>query len=170
MNYKQQSNQGCLIVSLLYLFAIEPTREQEQQVLSEGLFRVRENYTIGCTLAFLDHYKDTSVTIYVDNKYYCDELATFVNHPRLDMVHKKIDQNLLESLSAPFVVYVDNNITNGWMHLPHFVLVTKATDKFYEVFDPWEGKRRNMSKAKLMSGVSQLRDHVKICPFVITSN
>jgi hypothetical protein len=48
MGYKQQSNQGCLVVDLLYLYGIEPTRELEQKLLSEGLFKFRDNYTLGC--------------------------------------------------------------------------------------------------------------------------
>ena len=74
MDYKQQSNQGCLVVDLMYLFDIEPTRDKEQDILSDGLFRLRENYTLGCLLAFLDRYENKSVTLYVDNKYYLDIL------------------------------------------------------------------------------------------------
>ena len=32
MDYKQQSNQGCLVVDLMYLFGIEPTRDKEQRI------------------------------------------------------------------------------------------------------------------------------------------
>lgn len=169
MDYKQQSNQGCLVVDLMYLFDIEPTRKKEQSILSEGLFRLRENYTLGCLLAFLDRYRDKSVTIYVDNNFYLGILKKWVNHPRINMLHEKNDDKLLNSLTAPFIVYVDNNITDGWTHLPHFMMVTKATEKFYEVFDPWEGKVIKISKDKLLNGIGQLRDHVKVCPFVITA-
>lgn len=170
MNYKQQSNQGCLVVDLLYLFGIEPTRHIEQAILSDGLFRLRENYTLGCLMAFLDHYPDKSVTVYVDNHYFLGVLQTLVDHPRIIMVYKKNDQALLESLNAPFIVYVDNNITDGWTHLPHFTMVTKTTDKFYRVFDPWTGTTSRISKSKLIHGVDQLRSHIKICPFVIVAN
>lgn len=170
MNYKQQSNQGCLVVDLMYLFDIEPTREKEQSILSEGLFRLRENYTLGCLLAFLNRYEDKSVTIYVDNNFYLGILKKWVNHPRINMLHKKNDDELLSSLTTPFIVYVDNNITDGWTHLPHFMMVKKATEKFYEVFDPWEGKVIKISKEKLLTGINLLRDHVKICPFVIIAD
>ena len=140
MGYKQQSNQGCLVVDLLYLFDIEPTREEERAILSEGLFRLRENYTLGCLMAFLDKYPDKAVTVYVDNKYFLDILKQWVRHPRIKMVHKKNDAKLLGALDSPFIVYVDNNITDRWTHLPHFMMVTGATDKFYSAFDPWGGK------------------------------
>ena len=169
MDYKQQSNQGCLAVDLMYLFNIKPTREKEQQILTQGLFRLRENYTLGCLLAFLDYYKDKSATIYVDNKYYLDILHKWVEHPRVNMIFKKNNEDLLNSLIAPFIVYVDNNITDDWTHLPHFMMVTGATEKFYTVFDPWEGKTTKMSKKKLLSGIDLLRNHVKVCPFVITA-
>lgn len=169
MDYKQQSNQGCLVVDLLYLFEIEPTRQKEQDILSDGLFRLRENYTLGCILAFLDRYKDKSVKIYIDNNYYLGILNKWVKHPRIQMVHKKNDEKLLDSLEVPFIVYVDNNITDGWTHLPHFMMVTSATDKFYNVFDPWEGKVSKISKEKLLGGINLLRDHVKVCPFVIVA-
>jgi hypothetical protein len=169
MDYKQQSNQGCLAVDLMYLFGIEPTREKELDILSDGLFRLRDNFTLGCLVAFLDRYKDKSVVLYVDNKYYLDNLSKLVKHPRIKMVHKKNDEKLLNSLNTPYIVYVDNNITDGWTHLPHFMMVTNATEKFYSVFDPWDGKTIKISKDKLLNGISLLRDHVKICPFVIAA-
>lgn len=170
MDYKQQSNQGCLVVDLMYLFDIEPTRQKEQAILSDGLFRLRENYTLGCVLAFLDQYQDKSVTLYVDNGYYLNILKKMITHPRITMIHQKNDQKLLESLNTPFIIYVDNNITDGWTHLPHFMMVVGATEKFYSVFDPWEGKTMKLSKEKLLKGVELLRSHVKVCPFVITAN
>lgn len=170
MDYKQQSNQGCLVVDLMYLFGIEPTKDKERDILSDGLFRLRENYTLGCLLAFLDRYEDKSATLYVDNKYYLDILKQWVNHPRIKMVHKKNDARLLDALNTPFIVYVDNNITDGWTHLPHFMMVASTTDKFYNVFDPWDGKTIRLSKDKLMSGIELLRSHVKVCPFVIQAN
>jgi hypothetical protein len=170
MGYKQQSNQGCLVVDLLYLFDTEPTREEERAILSEGLFRLRENYTLGCLMAFLDKYPDKAVTVYVDNKYFLDILKQWVKHPRIKMVHKKNDAKLLDTLDSPFIVYVDNNITDGWTHLPHFMMVTGATDKFYRTFDPWNGKTIKVSKDRLLNGIELLRDHVKVCPFVITAS
>lgn len=170
MDYKQQSNQGCLVVDLMYLFGIEPTRQKEQDILSDGLFRLRENYTLGCLLAFLDRYEDKSVTIYVDNNYYLEVLRKWVDHPRIQMIHKSNDKKLLNSLNEPYIVYVDNHVTDGWIHLPHFMLVTSSTEKFYNVFDPWEGKTIKLSKNKLVDGIESLRTHVKVCPFVIAAN
>lgn len=167
MDYKQQSNQGCLVVDLMYLFNIKPSQEKERDILSEGLFRLRENYTLGCLLAFLDRYPDKAVTLFVDNNYYLNIIKKWVNHPRITMVHNKNDEKLFSSLGTPYIVYVDNNITDGWTHLPHFMMVTNTTEKFYDVFDPWEGKVSKISKEKLHGGVELLRDHVKICPFVI---
>ena len=169
MDYKQQSSQGCLVVDLMYLFQIQPTPETERQILSDGLFRQRENFVLGCLLAFLDRYEHTSVTLYVDNKYFIGVLKQWSTHPRLRMIYQKNDQQLLDTLDSPCIVYVDNNITDSWTHLPHFMLITKATEKFYEVFDPWEGKTFKMSKTKLLNGIDLLRSHVKICPFIIAA-
>jgi len=169
MDYRQQSNQGCLVVDLMYLFDIEPTRESERDILSDGLFRLRDNYTLGCLLAFLDRYKDKSVIVYVDNGYYLDILNKMVNNPRIQLIHKKNDEGLLNSLDIPFIVYVDNNITDGWTHLPHFMMITGATERFYNVFDPWDGKTKRISKDRLLHGIKLLRSHVKICPVVIVA-
>jgi len=119
--------------------------------------------------AFLDGYKDKSVTIYVDNKYYLDVLQQCVTHPRITRVYQKNDQALLNSLEPPFIAYIDNNVTNGWTHLPHFVLVVGGTPKFYHVFDPWEGRVVRLSKEKLFNGIDLLRNHVRVCPFVIAA-
>ena len=170
MDYKQQSNQGCLVVDLMYLFGVEPTREKEEEILSDGLFRLRENYTLGCLQAFLDRYPDKAVTLYVDNNFYLNILKQWVKHPQITMVHKKNDEKLLNSLEAPFIVYVDNNITDGWTHLPHFMMVTGVTEKFYDVFDPWNGKTTKLSKDRLLSGIELLRSHVKVCPFIIQAS
>ncbi|MGB4762219.1 MAG: hypothetical protein WBP12_02570 [Candidatus Saccharimonas sp.] len=169
MSYKQQSNQGCLVVDLLHLFGIQPTREREQTILGDGLFRLRENYALGCLMSFLDHYKNLAVEVYVDNNYYLGVLQKYVNHPHIHLLHKKNDARLLGAIDPPFIVYVDNNIFDGWTHLPHFVLVTKATQNFYHVFDPWDGETHMVSKEKLLSGINQLRSHVKVCPLIIVS-
>ncbi len=166
-NYKQKTSQGCLVVNLMYLFDIEPSPSEELAILSEGLTRLRENYTLSCLTAFLDRHPGKKVTLYIDNKYYLDKLKSMVDHPAIKLTYKKNDAKLLDSLAAPFVVYVDNNITDGWTHLPHFLLVVGASNKFYNVFDSWTGKVTKISKTKLISGIDLLRSHVKICPFVI---
>lgn len=168
MNYKQQSNQGCLVVDLLYLFGEAPTRELEEEILSKGLFRFRDNYTIGCLLAFLDTFPSKKAKIYFDNQYYLTILSDKVKHPRLEVVLGKNDAALLNSLKAPYIVYVDTNITDGFTHLPHFMMITGETKTMYTVFDPWEGTVRRMSKQKILNGIGLLRTHIKICPFVIT--
>jgi Peptidase C39 family len=170
MNYSQKSNQGCLAVSLLYLTGIEPTVQKEKHILCEGLFRLRENFTFGCLLAFLDHYTDTSVTVYVDNTYYLKTIDKMVHHPRIQTVHRKNDSALLNTIHTPFIAYIDNNITDGWTHLPHFVLVTHATGMFYTIFDPWTGSKQRISKTKLLQGIDSLRSHIKVCPFIITES
>lgn len=167
MNYKQQSNQGCLVVDLLYLFNQEPTRELEEEILSKGLFKFRENYTLGCLLAFLDKFPDKKAKIYFDNQFYLNVLKSKISHPRLEMSVGKNDMKLLESLSQPFIVYTDNNITNGFTHLPHFMMVTGSAKMMFDVFDPWEGKTRKLAKTKVLNGIDLLRSHIKICPFVI---
>ncbi len=155
------------MVDLHYLFTIKPTYDKEKKILSDGLFRLRENYTLGCLLAFLDEYTDKAATVYVDNGYFLNVLKKLVKHPRIALLHRKNDEKLLSELEPPFVVYVDNNITDGWTHLPHFMMVVGSTEKFYSVFNPWDGKTIKLSKAKLHSGIDQLRSHVKICPMVI---
>lgn len=169
MDYKQQSNQGCLAVNLVYLFGITPTVDKEKQILSDGLFRLRENFTLGCLLAFLDSHTDKSATVYVDNNYYLGHLKGWINHPRVDMVYTKNNQQLLDSLAKPFIVYLDNSIIDGWTHLPHFMMVVGSTDKFYSVFNPWDGKIIKISKSKLIKGIDLLRSHVRVCPIIISA-
>lgn len=170
MNYKQQSNQGCLVVDLMYLFGEIPSRKIEEKLLSEGLFKFRENYTLGCLMAFLDNYPDKKAKIYFDNTYYLNILQKEVSHPRIKMLLGKNDEKLFNSIREPYIVYVDNNITNGFTHLPHFIMVTKSTEKMFTVFDPWEGKTSKISRQKILKGIALLRSHIKVCPFVITAD
>ncbi len=167
MDYKQQSNQGCLVVDLLYLFGEEPTRQKEEALLSKGLFEFRDNYTIGCLIAFLNTHPNKRVKLYFDNSYYLNIIKETVNHPRIMMLQARNDLTLMNSMRTPFIVYTDTNITDGFTHLPHFMMVTKATEKMFEVFDPWEGRVLRMSKRKIVEGVNLLRNHIKICPFII---
>ena len=168
MDYKQQSNQGCLVVDLLYLFGEEPTRQKEEEILSKGLFAFRDNYTIGCLMAFLDTFTDKKAKLYFDNKYYLNSIKSKVSHPRMKMLKARNDLSLMEDLVAPFIIYTDTNIIDGFTHLPHFMMVTKMTEKMVEIFDPWEGKVSRMSKQKVLKGIKLLRNHIKICPFIIT--
>lgn len=154
---------------MLYLFDERPTRQKEEELLSEGLFRFRDNYTLGCLMAFLDNYPDKNARIYFDNNYYLNILRNKINHPQIEMVHGKNDQKLLDTLDPPYIVYIDTNITDGFTHLPHFMMVTKRTDKMLDIFDPWVGKTTKLSKHKVLSGINLLRSHIKICPFVITN-
>lgn len=101
MNYKQQSNQGCLIVDLMYLFGETPSRQLEEKLLSEGIFKFRDNYTLGCLMAFLDNYPDKKAKIYFDNAFYLKVLQDQISHPRIEMVLGKNDQKLLDSLEPP---------------------------------------------------------------------
>lgn len=167
MDYKQQSNQGCLVVNLLYLFGEEPTRKKEEEILTKGLFAFRDNYTIGCLMAFLDTYSKKRAKLYFDNAYYLEIIKKRVTHPRIKMLKARNDLTLLNTLRPPFIVYTDTNISDGFTHLPHFMIVTKATEKMLEVFDPWEGKVSRMSKQKVLRGIDLLRSHIKICPFII---
>jgi len=168
MDYKQQSNQGCLVVDLLYLFGEEPTKQKEEEILTKGLFAFRDNYTVGCLIAFLDMYSDKRVRLYFDNNYYLNIIKNQVSHPRITMVKARNDISLIDTLSAPFIVYTDTNITDGFTHLPHFMMVTGVTEKMFSVFDPWTGKVSRMSKQRVLKGIDLLRSHVKVCPFIIT--
>ncbi len=148
MIYKQQSNQGCLVVSLLRIFDIEPSYEVEKSVLPDGLFRLRDNYTLGCILAFLDLFPEKRLKLYVDNKYYLEVLKNWTSDKRIEMVFGGNRPELLGLLKPPFVVYIDNNIVDGWTHLPHFITVVGSTEIFYRVLDPWTGEIKKTSKQK----------------------
>jgi hypothetical protein len=171
MDYKQHSNQGCLVVDLLYLFGETPTPELEEELLSKGLFQFRDNFTVGCLLATLDKFPVKRAKLYFDNHYYLDVIRPQVHHPRVEMVCTKNDASLFDHLAAagnPFVIYVDNHITDGYTHLPHFMLVLGASKTIYTVFDPWEGQVQKMSKRKVLEGVRLLRERVGVCPIAIS--
>lgn len=168
MDYQQQSNQGCLVVGLHYLFGEEPTRESEAAILTEGLFRYRDNYTLGCLMAFLDKHPGKRAQLYVDNAHYLNVLQAAIDYPAIEMVHAKNDETLINSLDVPFIVYVDNHITDGFTHLPHFMLVTGKSRQMLTVFDPWTGISARYSRKKVLAGIKLLREHVRVCPCVIT--
>ena len=168
MNYKQQSNQGCLVVDLMYLFGIEPTIEAEKELISAGLFQFREIFSLGCLLAFEHKYKNSEVIVYVDNKYFLKDLQSKTNNPNITLLYQKNDLQLLNYLEPPYIVYVDYRLFYGWSHQPHFIMVTKKTANFFKIFDPWDGKTKQISKIKLIDSINSLRNHIKVCPLVIT--
>ena len=77
---------------------------------------------------------------------------------------------MLQVLVAPFIVYIDNHITDDWTHLPHFVLVTKIGVKYYTIFDPWEGKETRIFKDKLLRRICLLQGYIRVRPIIIAAN
>lgn len=164
--YKQTSLQSCLSVCLLLHNKEDVTRDKELELLYEGL-KTTDPYAVAITRAFVKKYMK-HVDIHVDNSYYFRELQGKYEENNLSFFHNKINAAFLESLSSPYIVYIDTHTLLGtWDYSPHFVIIESMTKEFFTVIESITGKLIKVKKSKLLESISTLRERIHYCPLVI---
>ena len=104
--------------------------------------------------------------MFVDNKFFTNLLIEKCNTPKITIIHKPVNLEF----EAPFVLYLDSQVLGGYSHAPHFVIVGKIVGDICTIIDPWEGKRKRLSKEKLTEAISSLKYYLKYCPILIKLN
>lgn len=164
-SYIQQTSQGCLPVCLIKIVRDELTLEKEVELLISGL-KFKQSYAYGVVSAFCNKYQ-VNVEFFIHNQYYWEYLRSVNRNHNITLTHKKVDLNLISNLDKPLVVYVDNKVLGDYIHTPHFILIENEANKFYSIFDPWDGKIVKIKRLKLIEGVSQLKLVLKYSPILI---
>ena len=160
--YQQTSCESCLPVCLLSLGGIEITREKELKLLFDGLAGLKDSYAFGVLEAFVKTY-NKKIDLFVDNKFFTNLLIEKSNSSQIAIIHKPVNLEF----ETPFVVYLDSQILGGYSHAPHFIIVEKIAGDICTIIDPWEGKRKRLSKEKLTAAISSLKYYLKYCPILI---
>jgi len=170
--YKQTLSHSCLAACMLMLRKKQFTQIQEQDLALKGSKRMHQFYVAGIPLEFVKQY-DSQVIVYVDNKYFANVLEEiFSQDTRLCTIQKKITLSLIKALleSGPLICHIDDHSLGGYSHASHFIVLERATDRFVQIIDPWTGKRRKISLAKLDESLSDLKNQIKMCPLLFSLN
>lgn len=166
--YEQSTCETCLAVSLLNIAGAGLSREREREVLSYALDFSKDNFTIG-HLDFIAKEYGTNLDFYVDNKPFLDFIKKMRFSGKIRVLQEKIDLKLIDGLikASPIIIYVDSYYLWKVSHYPHFIIVIRKLQDSYEIFDPWDGKIREISSSTLSKSITSLRNLLKFCPEVI---
>lgn len=161
--YKQNTSQGCLAVCLMLLGDQEITVKREIDLTIGGL-KYRESWALGIVDSFVKRFK-RKIIIYANNKYFYKKLKNFGSE--VDLVHRKIDRELIIKQTRSFILYIDSKIVGTYVHSPHFIICEKKDDQFY-ILDSIKGKKIKSNIVSVLKGVYLLKNYLKFCPLLIT--
>ena len=167
-NYAQTTFETCLAVDLLQLTEKNISKDAELKMINYALNFSKDNFTIG-HLDFIAKNYDLGLDFYVDNNRFLNFINKFKFSNRIKVFYKKIDLNLINTQIkiSPVIVYVDSFALWKITHAPHFIIVIWKTEDSYKIYDPWDGKIRNISSQTLTKCIINLRNLLKYCPQLI---
>lgn len=174
ISYKQTYYESCLIACSLMLTGHSAKTRKAQELEKQIFFEAEEKkfpFFIQSMLASISKHLDIKINLIVDNKYFANELNNGLRNYR----NIVIDITKVNSVSAqkvfnthgPLMCFIDGHHLGDYAHWPHYVIIEKANNTKFTIIDPNTAKRRNFSAEKLDLAISGLRDHLKICPFLI---
>ena len=166
-NYAQSTFETCLAVDLLQLTGKKISKKEELKTINYALNFSKDNFTIG-HLDFIAKNYDLKLDFYVDNKWFLNFINKFKFSDKIKVIHKKIDLKLIDKQIkiSPVIVYVDSFALWKITHAPHFIIVIKK-DQNYQIYDPWDGKIKEITSNTLSKGIISLRNLLKYCPQMI---
>ncbi len=166
--YEQTTFETCLAVDLLNLIGVEISQKLEREFINYALDFSKDNFTVG-HLDFIAKKFNVWLNFYVDNKPFFNFIKEFKFSNKITLIQEKIDLKLISKLIkiSPIIVYVDSYYLWKVSHYPHFIIVTKKSKNGYKIFDPWDGKTKNINSNILSKSISSLRNRLKFCPQVI---
>ncbi|NQU78882.1 hypothetical protein HQ545_03880 [Candidatus Woesearchaeota archaeon] len=167
-NYAQTTFETCLAVNLLQLTEKKISKKEELNTINYAMNFSKDNFTIG-HLDFMAKNHNLGLDFYVDNKWFLAFINKFKFSNKIDVIHKKIDLNLINDRIkiSPAIVYLDSFALWKITHAPHFIIVIQPTKYGYKIYDPWDGKIKTISSDTLSKGIINLRNLLKYCPQLI---
>jgi hypothetical protein len=166
MLYQQTTYESCLAVALMHLLNIEPSEQKELEIWKHGW---KFNYLIG-QLNFISQTYGKPLKGYIENKYYFATLSTQAES-NVHLVREKINTPLLDKILAEnkkAIVLIDNYFLQKVVHAPHFVVIESSHKHEYQIFDPWEGKQKFLSKEILDKAIMSLKKRLRHSPVLIS--
>ena len=168
--YTQTLSHSCLAACMLMLRGEQFTQAEEHELALNGSKRVHQFYVAGIPLEFVTKF-NCRVVVHVDNAHFANILKElFSPDKRLHVIQKKIKLSLIRDLleSGPLICHIDDHSLGDYSHASHFIILERATDKFIQIIDPWTGKRRKISIARLIEGITDLKHQIKMCPVLFS--
>ncbi|SRR3989344_3593399 len=166
--YEQSTFETCLAVDLLNLVGTEISKKIEREVIDYALDFSKDNFTIG-HLDFVAQKFNVDLDFYVDNKPFFNFIKKFKFSDRVNLLQERIDLKLIDRLMkiSPVIVYLDSYYLWKVSHYPHFVIVIEKSKNGYKIFDPWDGKIKQINGTILSKAIINLRNLLKFCPQLI---
>lgn len=178
MSFKQKHPETCLAKCLMIL--LEKERKQkipakyELDLLIFSLNYERENIARGHLEKIVKDFK-VNIDWYVDSKIFFDFVKNMNIPKKISLTQEKIKLNFIDKiLEKPIIIYIDRFYlwNKDWglyykYHYPHFIIVNKKIDDFYEIIDPDDGKIRKIESKILSKAIISIRNHLWISPQVI---
>jgi len=170
--YRQTQTHSCLAACFLMLLQDRTRRPidegAEQELTLKGSLRSYPFYVVGIPTEFANAFQ-ARIRIFAHNKYFTGFLEkAFRRQKRISVQHHKITHEFLRALlrQHPIVFHIDDHYL-GRFSGSHFVILEKElpNDRVL-LIDPWTGKRKRLSFAKLEESMESLKTHMKMCPLV----
>lgn len=177
-NYKQKHPETCLAKCLMILLEKANHRtildKYELELLIFSLKYERENIARGHLEKVVRDFK-VNIDWYVDAKIFFDFVKKMKIPPKVSLINEKVNLKLIDKLlERPLILYVD--IFHLWekemglyykYHYPHFIIVNRKIDDFYEIIDPDDGKVKRIEQKRLSKAILSLRNHLWISPQIV---
>lgn len=137
--YVQTTCESCLAVAMLYLSKIKITKRKECDILFNALKHHKYSFIKGNIEYFKRKYK------------------TNLKRKSIRKI-KEIDKFI------PAIINLDDFVLRRKIHYPHFIVVDRKVKNNYEIYDPWDGKIKVLSKKILNNGIKLLENRLNFKP------
>ncbi len=170
---KQRSCESCLSVCLMSLLdfqkEIKLDKEEEYNILFEGLKFTRLDFSTGHLVYLAKKFSDLIFEQYIDFDVFYKILNKLDLPRNLKLYSKKIDLKFLKEMTkdGPVMIYIDMFTLEGIYHYSHFVILKDIGNENATIFDPWSGEKIEMKTKVLMKSISYVRNMLKISPKLI---
>lgn len=166
--FKQATFEGCLPSCLLILENGETSQEEEVELISAALLKRRDNhYAYNVLSAFTDKYR-TGATLYVDMEPYARYLDEYKDTQRIKIIPQQINKEFLSSLTAPYVIYLDDYVLGSETHAQHFVIIEEFRETETRLIDPWHGSQTTIATSTLLMAIESLKTQFLYSPLAIS--
>lgn len=168
--YKQTLTHSCLIACFLMLIKVEKSvkiREKDEHELAlKGSSRIYPFYIVGVPMEVSKKFNQ-KINIFVDNKYFTNVLKKSFNE-NFNLTYQPITLKFIRNTlkTSPLICHIDGHDLGDYSHFSHFIVLTKASDKFIEYIDPLNGKLAKMTDKKLENAIFSLKSHIKMAPLL----
>lgn len=170
---KQRSCESCLSVCLMsildYQKGIKLEKEEEFNILFEGLKFTRLDFSTGHLVYLAKKFPQLNFEQYIDFNIFYEILIKLDTPKNLNMYSKKINLKFLKQVvkESPVIIYVDMFTLEGIYHYSHFVILKEIDDEKATIFDPWIGEKTVINTKTLIRSISYIRNMLKISPKLI---